>query len=391
MLGSVNLSASAGSLVRPSERVAARVTVEIAVAFIGGALVVCALLANQRWLDSHFLPSWFLPRHWYVLIEASVRLVMAALGVSLALFARPRIGRFAARTPAPAVHALIAAALALGASELVIRRVHVRTAGWLLPEEEPRRRRDPRLGWSFVPARTGHNTVGGRVIDYAFDAAGYRVRRVDEPVDPEQPTILFTGESVMVGEGLTWEESVPAQVGAMMGLQSANLAVHGFGSDQAYLRLQTELPRFRRPVAVVSLFMTALFGRNLDDDRPHLGPGLVWRPTEPRWQLASMAKLLVPYRSDEAIERGVTVTRAVLRATVDLARARGATPLILVPQFGPEEQAEQALRRRILDGTGLPYVRVEIDAAWRLPWDRHPNARAAHAIASAVREGLRGR
>ena len=90
MLGSVSLSASAGSRVRPSERVAARVIVEIAVAFIGGALVVCALVANQRWLDRHFLPSWFLPRPWYVLIEAFVRLVMAALGVSLALFARPR-------------------------------------------------------------------------------------------------------------------------------------------------------------------------------------------------------------------------------------------------------------------------------------------------------------
>ena len=51
-----------------------------------------------------------------------------------------------------------------------------------MPDEEPRRRPDPRLGWTFVPARTGHNTVGGRVIDYAFDPAGYRVRRVDEPV-----------------------------------------------------------------------------------------------------------------------------------------------------------------------------------------------------------------
>ena len=50
----------------------------------------------------------------------------------------------------------------------------------------------------------------------------------------------------------------------MTGIQSANLAVHGFGSDQAYLRLAIELPRFRQPVAVVSLFMTALFGRNLD-------------------------------------------------------------------------------------------------------------------------------
>ena len=195
----------------------------------------------------------------------------------------------------------------------------------------------------------------------------------------------------MFGEGLTWEESVPAQVGAMMGTQSANLAVHGFGTDQAYLRLQTELARFRRPVAVVSLFMTALFGRNLDDDRPHLGPGLVWLKPEQRSGLTSIGRLLVPYRSDRTIERGVAVTREVLRASVDLARARGAMPLIVVPQFGPEDEAEQALRRRIFDGTDLPYLLVEIDAAWRLPWDRHPNARAAHAIAAAVAARLRGR
>ena len=369
---------------------AARLVTEIAVASIGGALLACAFAANQRWLDRHFLPSFFLPRQWYVLIETFVRLVIASLGVSLALFVRPRAGRFAARTPARAFHAAIAAMLALGASELVLRRVNLRAAEWLVPDEEPRRQRDPRLGWTFVPARAGHSTIGGRVIDYAFDAAGYRVPRVDEPVDPERSTILFTGESVMFGEGLTWEESIPAQVGAMMGVQSANLAVHGFASDQAYRRLQTELPRFRRPLAVVSLFMPALFGRNLDDDRPHLGPGLVWLPAKQHWRLESLAKLLVPYRRDETVERGITVTRAVLHATVDLARARGATPLIVVPQFGPEEQNEQVLRRRILDETGLPYLRVELNSAWRLPWDRHPNARAARIIAAAVAARLGG-
>jgi len=258
-----------------------------------------------------------------------------------------------------------------------------------VPDEEPRRRVDSRLGWTFVPARTGHNTVAGRVIEYAIDPAGYRVRRVDEPVDPAQPTILFTGESVMFGEGLTWEESIPAQVGLIMGIQSANLAVHGFASDQAYLRLQTELPRFRRPAAVVSLFMTALFGRNLDDDRPHLAPGLVWRPAEQHSRLASIAKLLVPYRSVETVERGVAVTREVLRAGVELTRAHGAMPLIVVPQFGRESEVERELRRRIVDESGVPYTLVGMDAAWRLPWDRHPNPRAAHAIAEAVAARLR--
>jgi len=309
---------------------------------------------------------------------------MAALGVALALFARPRIGRFAARAPALTLQIAIAAGLALGASELTLRHAHLRATEWLVHDEEPRRRPDPRLGWTFEPARTGHNTVAGRVLEYAFDSAGYRVRRVDEPVDPERPTILFTGESVMFGEGLTWEESVPAQVGAMTGTQSANLAVHGFGTDQAYLRLQMELARFRRPVAVVSLFMTALFGRNLEDDRPHLGPGFVWLSPERRGRLMSLAMLLVPYRTDEDVEAGITMTREVLRDTSRLAHARGATPLIVVPQFGREEPLEEMLRHRILDETGLSYVWVQIDADWRLPWDRHPNPRAARAIAAAI-------
>jgi len=316
---------------------------------------------------------------------------MAILGTWLALVARRRAGRFAARTPAGVFYIVSAVVLALGTSELVLSRVHLRPAEWLSAEDEPRRQPDPRLGWTWVPERTGHKNVGGRVIDYAIDPAGYRVSRIDEPVDPERPTILFTGESVMFGEGLTYAESIPAQVGAMMEVQTANLAVHGYGNDQAYLRLQRELPHFRRPVAVVSLFMTALFGRNLDQDRPHLGPGLVWLPAEQRSRLSSLAKLLVPYRADTTVERGVTVTREVLRASSELARAHGATLLLVVLQFGHEEQPEQILRRRILDDANIPYVFVDIDSSWRLPWDRHPNARAARAIATAIVSELRGR
>jgi hypothetical protein len=369
----------------------ARVIAETAVASVGIALLSCALIANQRFLDRHFVPSFFLPRHWYVVLQTSGRLAMAILGTWLALVARRRAGRFAARTPAGAFRIVIAVVLALGASELVLIRVHLRPAEWLSAEDEPRRQPDPRLGWTWVPARTGQKSIGGRVIDYAIDSAGYRVSSVDEPADAEQPTILFTGESVMFGEGLTYAESIPAQVGAMMGIQTANLAVHGYGNDQAYLRLETELPHFRRPVAVVSLFMTALFGRNLDQDRPHLGPGLVWLPAEQHSRLSSLAKLIVPYRADTTVERGVRVTQEVLRATSELARAHGATPLLVVLQFGLEEGPEQVLRRRILDDASIPYVLIDIDSSWRLPWDRHPNARAAHAIAAAIVTELRGR
>jgi len=143
---------------------------------------------------------------------------------------------------------------------------------------------------------------------------------------------------------------VPAQVGTILGTQCANVAVNGFATDQAYLRLLAELPRFHRPVAVGSLFMPTLFDRNLVDDRPHLGPGLVWLPGVYQWRLAAIRNIMFPYRSRAAIERGISVTREVLRATVDLARARGAVPLILVLEFMPEDPTEQMLRRRILDG-----------------------------------------
>jgi hypothetical protein len=391
ILGTLNLSMNPIGEEGAPEPSGARVAIEIAVAALGVALVVGAILANQRWLDRHFMPSWFVPHRWYVAIESSVRLMIAGVGVALGLYARSRLGRVIASAPARVLYSVAAASFALVASELVLRRAHLRPTEWLAPTEEPRRRPDARLGWTFVPARSGRNAIGGRVIDYSFDSAGYRVRRVDEPVDPSQPTVVFIGESVMFGEGLTWEESIPAQVGALIGTQSANLAVHGFGTDQAYLRLETELPHFRRPVAVVAFFMIALFGRNLDHDRPHLEPELVWHPAEPHGRLASLATLLVPYRTDKTVERGVAMTRDVLRATVHLARTRGATPVIVVPHFGPEEQAEETLRRRILDETGLPYVWIEVADEWRLPWDRHPNARAAHEIALAVAARLRSR
>jgi hypothetical protein len=372
-----------------------RVVAEIVVALIGIALLACAIGADQRWLDRHFLPTFFTPRRETVLAATIARVAAAALGVALAFVLRSPIGRFLARVGAgtllaDAARVSLAVVLALGTSELVLRRTYSRATEERPPDEEPRRRRDPQLGWVFEPSRTGRDREGGRVIEYAFDPAGYRVRRADEPVDPGRPTILFTGESIMVGLGQTWEESVPGQVEALLATQSANLAVHGFANDQAYLRLLAELPRFRRPMAVVSLFTPALFDRNLDDDRPHLGPELVWLPPERHWRLAAVGRWLVPYRSDEEIERGVAATCAVLRATVDLARARGAVPLILVPQFAPEGPVERILRRRILDETGLPYVWVELDPSWRVPGDSHPDARAAHAMAVAVAARLRG-
>ncbi|HXD74081.1 MAG TPA: hypothetical protein VN628_10110, partial [Vicinamibacterales bacterium] len=245
------------------------------------------------------------------------------------------------------------------------------------------------LGWIFQPARTAYAANrGGETIEYVFDANGYRVRNADRPIDLTKPSNLFVGESVMFGDGLPYDASIPAQVETSLGIQSVNAAVYGYSADQTYLKLERELQRIPHPVAVVALFMTALFGRNLDDDRPHLGPGLVWQPAQQHGRLVGLAALLVPFRREETVERGIGVTRDVLGAIVNLSRAHGATPLLVVPTIGPEADTERALRRRLFDGGDIPYVLVELDPAWHIPWDHHPDARAAHVIADAIARRL---
>jgi hypothetical protein len=362
----------------------------LAVGAIGVVCLAIAIGANQRWLDQHFLPSFLWPRQWFTLIETSARIGLGAFGAWVVTGARARARRAAHRDPSLVLMVGLAIVLALGASEIALKYVKIQPAEWLFSDEEPRRQPDPHLGWTFLPSRSGHMTIGGRSITYSFDSHGYRVRSLDAPVDLERPSILFTGESVMVGEGLLWDETIPAQVGAALGIQSANLAVHGYSTDQSYMRLEAELPRFTRPVAVVTLFMTTLFGRNLDRDRPSLGPGLAWRPGQPRARLPSLLQMFVPYRSSGAISTGVSLTREVIRATATLTQAHGAASIIVVPQFGHDDARDQALRRRIFDGTGLSYVFVEIEPGWRIPWDRHPDARAARRIADAVATALRG-
>jgi len=355
----------------------------------GAALILAAIAANQSWLDRHFLPSFFIPRHWYVLIETVVRGAIAAVGAALVL-GRSRLARLVVRAPMMTVWVVVAAVFAIASSEVALRWTHLQPTGWLLREEEPRRQDDSDLGWVLAPARTGRTTVGGRTLEYAIDAAGYRVPRVEQPVDPGRPTLVFVGESVMFGEGLAWEESIPAQVSVMVGIQSANLAVHGYSTDQIYLRLARELPRFRQPIAIVLIFMSELFGRNLDEDRPHLGPGLVWHAAEHKSRLMSLAGLLVPYRRDTTVERGIRVTHEAFVAMVELARRRQATPLVLVPQFGAEDDLQRTIRQRVL-ADDIPTVLVHLDPDWRLAWDRHPNTNAAHLIASAIAARLQSR
>jgi hypothetical protein len=359
--------------------------VEAAVGLAGCTLVILAAAARQPWLDRHFLPSFVVGREGYVWIETAARCLVGATGVTVALLARRRIAFVAVDKRRQLARIAVAAVAAVIAAEAALRFVSVRPGEWLLPAEEPRRQTDAVLGWTLVPDRTGELEIGGRTVEYAVNRDGYRTRSANDVVDFSSPTMIFSGESIVFGEGLRFDETIPAQAAAMVGARAVNLGVNGYSSDQAFLRLRQQLPRFQKPRAVVSIFMPVLFGRNLDDDRPRLGPGLTWMPAARHARLVSLARLFVPYRTDEQVTRGIALTQDVLRATVDLARSRGARPLLIVPHLGVEDQTEADLRRRVLDEGGIAYLAVPLDETWKIaPSDRHPDARGARAIAAAI-------
>ena len=378
------------------ERATSRVVLEILGALGGLALIVGALRADQAWVDRHFLANFVVSHSAIVRVASAVRITMLVLGGILILFVRPALGRWATRRSTGQVFTsgarfLLAIVLALVSSELVLRSSSWR--GSRIGENAvPYRRADPLLGWTAPAAWTTDKLEGGRWINYTFDSAGYRVHRSDQHVDMDRPTVLFSGESIMLGTALTWDESIPAQVAAITGIQSATLATENYSNIQAYLRVKAELPKFRQPVAIVSLFMPALFDRNIDRARPHVDPELVWEPPYRGFRLELLAHLLpVPYRSEATIERGIQTTRAVLRATAMLAQARGAMALTIVPQFSDEDTTERALRQRILDEGELTYMLIELDPNWRVPGDKHPDARGARFIAEAIAAKLVGR
>jgi len=361
---------------------------------LGLSLILLAMLADQGWLDRHLLPQMFMPRSRQMLVWAGERAALIGFGLVLVIPVRRRVGRIVRAGQGQDLLCSImlftmAAALAVLVSEAILRTGNwARLERWVA-EEEPLRHADPLLGWVNVPGRVGIEIYRGRTVRYDVDAEGRRVADVRRPLDPARPSILFVGESILFGYRLNWNETMAAQVGDEARLQPVNLSVNGYGTDQEWLRLRWELPHFARTRAVVALFAPMMIERSLDRHRPWLDANLRWHAAEPGWRLSKLFRKLLLYHSAARIDSGIATARASLVAIVAAARARGAQPLILVPEYGAEQPIERRLRERVL--AGLPFVLVRLDPDWAIPGDGHPDARANAAMSRAVLAALRSR
>ena len=316
---------------------------------------------------------------------------MLVLAVLVLLGLRPALVSIVSRISlAGLARSTVPALLAIAASAVTVEAF----LGWMQPKAvreqalyQQRGAPHPRYGWTGQPSSTTTARVSGRDTLLAFNRDGIRVRNQDDEPDPALPTILFTGESIALGFGLEYAETYPAPDRRTPGVQCVNLAGKAYGSDQAYLRLIDAMPRFERLVATVTVFIPLQLGRNLNDDRPRLVLG----PTGGLEFVAAAADFLsqlrirkllwngLPYLGDRAIDRTLTLTSAILRETSIRTRARGATPLFVIPSQGPKrplrEHDEAWILRALFVQQELPFILVDIPPDQLLNGDYHPGPR----------------
>jgi hypothetical protein len=361
----------------------------LAIAAPAVALLWFAAIANEAWFQRHVVvpayrlppPAWALP----VLRRGAAALALFLAACAVAAGRRATAGGLA--------RVAVALALSVGASELVLR--HLKR-----PEPEMPNPRlewilgvpDARTGWAFVPNRTmdlprrGHQ----RLARYAIDAHGDRAPSQDWVEDPRAPTILITGESTAVGHGLQWPETFAAQLAEKLRVQVVNVAEGGYGSDQAHLRAVDALPRFAHPLAVVSLFLPVQLRRNIQDDRPRLvvreGALVIEPASRSPFRLRQVFVDEIPYLSERKLEASLKVTRTILHATADAARARGAWPLFVVPSIGPSRSPQERPEAFVVNAVlgDLPHVVVDIEPSHLIPRDGHPDRSGAGRIADAI-------
>ena len=366
----------------------------------GAALLAAGRAMDAAWFDRHVLlpgyypwaPAW-LPR--------DVRLAVLAVGIAVLLAAVP-VGRALARaTAAGAARVALAVLLALGASELILRRGEGSATKWRAPKLEFRiGRPDARFGWVLLPARsTVLGPPEGKVV-YAVDAWGDRSASPQGAPDPDLPSLVVGGESIAVGHGVEYEETFAARLGKDLRLQVVNVACGGYGSDQALLRLGDALDRLRRPVAAVITFLPIMLSRNVQDYRPRLalrdGSLSLLPPAggfSAHLRLRDLLVNEVPYLGESALRESARLTAAILRETARTARQHRAEPLFVVVSIGPprtlDAHPEGPILRELFVDQGLPYVLVDVDHGELLPLDGHPDAASHRRIASAIEAALR--
>ena len=366
-----------------------RVVAELVTVGVGCMLFAAAGALNVEWQTRRFgLED---GRAHVVLIERAVLVVIA---IAVVTVLRPLIGRWTTRVGgveaiATCARIGLAVVLALVGSEVALRilglpRPHGVNRTDALAEP------DARHGWLFKASKSITIELGERPIRYDFDAERDRAPAVEAVSDPARPSLLFVGESIMSGHGLTYEESLPAIVGEALDLQVVNLAVDGYAADQAFLRLFDALPRFEHPVAIVTLFLPLMVNRidRVDHQRITFD-GLEVKLAPPGFVQSLRLTQTFSEWFDFHPEWAIQTAATVFQQTARLAKERNARAIFVTPYLGTDwPRRDGYLIQELLGRQGLTVVNPRFGFE-PMPGDSHPNPASTRRLAEAVVAELR--
>jgi len=109
-------------------------------------------------------------------------------------------------------------------------------------------RYDPILGW-FPVANSSNRFVGSRAITVVNNSLGFRA---PEPLTNQHPGLMFLGDSFVWGYDVEAAERFTEKLQARHpDWNIYNLGVSGYGTDQEFLLLQEQFPRYRPRVVFV--------------------------------------------------------------------------------------------------------------------------------------------
>ena len=378
------------------ERNLRRWAIEAALAAMPVLLLVFAWRTDPAWIERHMSSLRCIENPRTLTAWTAARITACVLAAVFVLVLRPRL-----RPRVLASEGLAAATgryvvmvvLALLCAELYLRRPG---PPYLAPEGySPQHMPDPVFAWRLAPAAQHTWHAGGRQFLYAVNDEGNRARSIHDDSRHDEPTILIGGESIAMGMGNAYEDGFAARLENDTGIQVVDLGVDAYGLDQTYMREAEVLPSYSHPIAIVTVFHPEMAERAEVEDRPRLRVddhgALRLVPPTPLWireiQLRRILRGL--YHSSSELED----LRALVRATADLARSRGAYPLFLTLNFSDPcldvEGRGPYLFRSLIDEQGVPRVHVAISQSERLSDDQHPGPAAHERIAQAVEKALR--
>lgn len=130
---------------------------------------------------------------------------------------------------------------------------------------------DPETGWSYNPSTSYYGVYNG--IEHHFDSRGNRVKSANLKQDSEKHKIVFIGDSVTFGTGLSYEDSFASQIENLLRqdhgleIETINLGVQGYGTDQSLIKLKQQIEEIQPLIVVYTFIPDHLYLRNLNYNR----------------------------------------------------------------------------------------------------------------------------